>query len=199
MVASMNYDQYVKYQTEGAGMVKKPLRYRRGERRAIDILFENIPRHYSVLDVGCGSGTGMTYLRDKGYASLRGIELNHKKVELCKRKGLDVFLGDSESILFPGKFDVIWSSHSFEHMLRPNLVLNNLLLMATKETYFFFILPYVDTGPPQVHCASDTIGTRVNDNGKSVIDWFSCRGLKVLETKFDDYRENEIWLKMQKA
>ena len=194
----MEYSQYVKYQTEGPGMIKKPLRYRTGERRAIDWFFQDIPKHHSILDIGCGTGVGIRHLRSMGYINLRGIELNFKKVEICKRRGLSVFMGDAETIRFPTKFDVIWSSHSFEHMLHPNLVMQNLLASVKPFAYFFFILPYVDTGPKEVHCASDEIGTRIDDKGASVINWFSVRGLKVIETKFDNFRENEIWLKMQR-
>ena len=123
----MNYDQYVKYQTEGPGMIKKPLKYRRGERRAIDWFFQGVPKDQYILDVGCGTGVGMKHLNSLGFLRTTGIELNEKKFFICRRKQLDVHNLDIEKNQFTlNYFDLVWASHSFEHMLHPSVVLERL-------------------------------------------------------------------------
>ena len=196
----MNYDQYVKYQTEGPGMIKKPLKYRRGERRAIEWFFELVPRHLSVFDLGCGTAVGIKHLEKLGFTKISGIELNQKKVNICRRKvnNSKIYFGDITSTSIWGKYDVIWASHSFEHMLEPEKVIRILHRITYPMAQFFFILPYPDTGPKEVHCASDIIGTRIDDAGKTVMNWFENNGLRIVDYKFDNFRENEIWLKMIK-
>lgn len=194
----MNYDEYVNHQINGPGMLKKPLHYRKGERRAIDYFFKSVQRNSNVLDVGCGSGTGMLHLMSLGFFRVWGIDLNPKKVEMCKRKGLHVFCGDIESIRFPTKFDVIWSSHSFEHMLHPDEVLKNLGQMLKEDGRLFLVMPFPDTGPPQVHCASDIIGLR-DSKELTVIRWFINQGWWPIWWKTDDYREKEIWISLGKV
>lgn len=195
----MNYDQYVKYQTEGPGMIRKPLRYRLGERRAIDWFFATVPTYCKVLDLGCGTGVGLQCLKADGFEYLEGIELNPKKAEICRRHGLNVTHGDIERVAITSRYDVIWASHSFEHMLNPENVIQILTDILVPYGCLFVILPYPDTGPKEVHCASDIIGTRINDGGKTVMKWFEDHGLEILDYRFDNFRENEIWLEMIKS
>jgi SAM-dependent methyltransferase len=51
-----------------------------------------------VLDVGCGRGEFLDLLRSKGL-TVRGIDLNHEMVEICRARGLDVQHGDALSYL----------------------------------------------------------------------------------------------------
>ena len=51
-----------------------------------------------MLDVGCGRGEFLDLLRSKGL-SVRGVDLNHEMVEMCRARGLDVAHGDALSYL----------------------------------------------------------------------------------------------------
>lgn len=194
----MNYDQYIKYQVEGPGMIKKPLHYRIGERRAIDWFFSDVPKIVKILDIGCGSGAGMTHLRSKGYKNVVGLDLNEKKVWMCRRRGLPAFLGDIAQFDFLEKFDVIWSSHSFEHVRFPQAAVDNLIRHTEDKAKLFFVMPYPDLTPAIPHCASSELGLDIDDGGRYVTTWFTSRGLNLIEKKMDSYREPEIWLKMER-
>ena len=183
----MNYEEYIHCQTVVHGQIEKPEHYHIAERRAIDHLFQDIPKTKSILDVGCGSGLGMKYLRELGYASVSGIELHPEKARIA-----DAFRGDVAYFGFPTLYDVIYSSHSFEHMFDPNIVLERLTEIASE---FIFILPYVDKGDIKPHCGSTILGTRIDDGGETVNKWFTDRGLELIEMKFDSFREQEIWLR----
>ena len=66
------------------------------EFEAISKIIENNKR---VLDVGCGDGTLMEYLKDKQKNDVRGLEPQKKLVQKCIAKGLPVIEGDAEKEL----------------------------------------------------------------------------------------------------
>jgi len=71
-----------------------------------------------VLDIGCGRGEFLEFMRDLGVRA-RGIDLGEESVTQCRGKGLDAEVAD----LFPyleaqqeGEFDAIFSSQVVEHL-----------------------------------------------------------------------------------
>ncbi len=71
-----------------------------------------------VLDIGCGRGEFLEFMRDLGVRS-RGIDLGEESVAHCRGKGLNAEAAD----LFPyleaqqeGEFDAIFSSQVVEHL-----------------------------------------------------------------------------------
>ena len=196
----MNYDEYVRIQTVEHGQVKKPHHYRVGERKAVDWFFKYEPLDARILDVGCGVGVEIRQLYNLNFDKIFGIELNPRKVEVCLRRGFDVVLGDAGLKQFESYgtlFDIVWSSHSFEHCL-PKLTIDNLKYITRYDAKFFFVLPYPDLTPANAHCASKEIGLNIDDGGKTLIQWFEDQGLELIVKKFDTFREKEIWLKFRK-
>lgn len=185
------YAEYVHCQTVTHGQIEKPEHYHIAERRAIDYLFKDIPKELRVLDVGCGSGKGMKYLQELGYALVDGIELHPEKAKIAGASHGDI----ASFNFFPLTYDVVYCSHAFEHMFNPNLALDRMMNIAWE---FIFILPYVDTGDKKAHCASPELGTLIDDGGETVNKWFVGRGLTLIEKKLDSFREPEIWLRYKR-
>ena len=190
----MDYDEYVRIQTEVHGQIKKPRKYRVGQRKAIDWFFKGVNKNSEILDVGCGVGDGIKHLHSLGFNRVSGVELHPKKVEFCRKRDLVVFHTDILTWQFWRKYSVFWVSHSFEHMWQPVGVIQKLKKISNPNALFFFVMPYPDTGDQSAHCASKEIGLRNDDDGKSVINWFAQQGLYMLDRNFDDFREPEIWL-----
>lgn len=181
----------------GGGTIK-PIHYHIGEWLAITHFFTSTQDYATkILDLGCGIGYGVGIFNRLGYKSVIGVDLNPEKIEIGKSIGYNIICDDFMSFDRTG-FDIIWSSHSFEHMENPELALGKLLEITRKDAKFYFILPYPDLEPAPAHCASKEIGLSVDDNGASVARWFEERGLFLLERKQDKFREPEIWLKFEK-
>ena len=193
----MNYDEYIRIQVEVHGAVEKPAKYGEGERKAIDWFFEFVDKDKRILDLGCGSGVGIEYLMLRGYKNVVGIDINPRKVKVARDKNLPVFQRDLRTIEFKG-FDIVWSSHSFEHMYDPNEAIEALINATKPDANFFFVMPYPDTGDKTAHCASEEIGLRKDDQGASIKEWFYEHGLLCYQQTTDDYREPEIWLRLKK-
>ena len=103
------------------------------EFEAISKIIENNKR---VLDVGCGDGALMEYLKEKQKNDVRGLEPQKNLVQKCIAKGLPVIEGDAEKELvqFPKKsFDYVVLSQTLQAFFNPEVVLEQLLRIG-KQT-----------------------------------------------------------------
>ena len=88
-----------------------------------------------VLDVGCGDGTLMEFLKNNKKIDIRGIEISKNNVQQCIGKGLTVIEGDAEKDLsqFPdGSFDLVILSQTLQAFLNPEKVISELLRVGKK-------------------------------------------------------------------
>ena len=86
-----------------------------------------------VLDVGCGDGTLMEYLKKNKNIDPRGLELSKKKIQESFGKGLSVIEGNAETDLkqFPDKsFNYAILSQTLQAFYNPEKVLDELLRVA---------------------------------------------------------------------
>jgi methionine biosynthesis protein MetW len=99
------------------------------------IIAKLIEKNTRVLDVGCGDGTLMEFLKDNNKIGIRGIEISKNNVQKCIGKGLTVIEGDAEKDLgqFPdGSFDFVILSQTLQAFLNPEKVISELLRVGKK-------------------------------------------------------------------
>ena len=99
------------------------------------IISDLIEKNTRVLDVGCGDGILMEYLKYNKEIDIRGIEISKDNVQKCLSKGLTVIEGDAEKDLlqFPdGSFDFVILSQTLQAFLNPETVINELLRVGKK-------------------------------------------------------------------
>tara|TARA_B100000035_G_scaffold133772_1_gene113747 strand:+ start:1055 stop:1651 length:597 start_codon:yes stop_codon:yes gene_type:complete len=100
-----------------------------------DVLAGLIEINSRVLDVGCGDGNLLLYLKKNKRIDGRGLEINQKNVQECLGKGLAVIEGDAEKDLinYPnGSFDIAILNQAIQQFYEPRKVLNELLRIAQK-------------------------------------------------------------------
>ena len=105
-------------------------------KKEFKIIAQIIQSNKRVLDVGCGDGTLMDYLKKNQQNDVRGLEPKKDLVQQCISKGLSVIEGDAEKDLFqfPEKsFDYVVLSQTLQAFLYPDAVLNQLLRIG-KQT-----------------------------------------------------------------
>ena len=99
------------------------------------IISEIIKKNTRVLDVGCGDGTLMKFLKENKNVDARGFEISKTKAQNCIGKGLSVIEGDAEKDLqqFPNSsFDYAVLSQTLQAFYNPEKVINDLLRVSKK-------------------------------------------------------------------
>ena len=99
------------------------------------IIADLIKENTRVLDVGCGDGTLMKFLKENKNIDARGFEISKNKVQNCIGKGLSVIEGDAEKDLvqFPNtSFDYVVLSQTLQAFYNPERVINDLLRVSKK-------------------------------------------------------------------
>jgi len=91
-----------------------------------------IPLNAKLLDVGCGRGTYLLFLKKhRPDIITEGVDRTIEYVELCRAYGLNVKLGDAENLDYKDKtFDVVTSFHVLEHLKDDRNALDKLLKIA---------------------------------------------------------------------
>lgn len=116
----MNWDiDYSRYYGSYHSNSSAHIRWQIGFNRRILRRHLPIRRNTPALDIGCGMGFAMQYLREEGYDPVEGIDIDVSQVETCRQQGLTVFhTGDAAGFLSERdqKYGVILAMDVLEHM-----------------------------------------------------------------------------------
>lgn len=102
----------------------------------------------SLLDVGCGVGNLVRYAMARRKVTI-GIDLSDKSVEVARKSGLNVMVGDMASLPFEdSSFDLVTCLGALEHTVEPRVALGEMFRVARK--YVVLVLPmwYEDAEGP---------------------------------------------------
>jgi len=92
-------------------------------------------KHAKILDIGCGTGHFLYFLKKSGYKKYSGIDLSEEAIKFCKKKKLasTIIKADAESYLKKSqtKYDVIIMNDVIEHIPKNNIV--KLLSLIKKQ------------------------------------------------------------------
>ena len=105
-----------------------------------NIITNIVKKNSRVLDIGCADGTLLKILKSQKNISGQGIEIDHKKVENCLRKGLSVVEGDAnfEIVNFPDySFDYVILSQTLQTVARPKWILKEILRIGKNAIISF--------------------------------------------------------------
>lgn len=95
----------------------------------------------TVLDFGCSWGYGVYQFRQSGFEAV-GYEVSEPRAEFG-RSNLDVHIFASETELLRSNhsFDLIFSSHVFEHLPTPNLAWDLFSKVSRKSSFYAIEVP----------------------------------------------------------
>jgi len=189
--------QFVKYKSYESQIS----RWYEGQRRFIKEWMLDIPKDFRILDIACGEGVGLKYFREFEYSSLYGVEFEKEKAELASKYGYPIYSIDMHDLkeFNDSFFDVVYSSHTLEHSYDPHKAVTEIRRILKPSGQFIVVLPFPDNGPGDAHCGKFKLGTDLNDGGVIVKEFFHRHGFTIADSKMDNYREPEIWLKLVKV
>lgn len=194
------FETYKKKQIESESFESTFDKYRGGQIFSLDsFLTPLVTKNSCILDAGCGDGTGLKFLHDKGYENLYGIDINPNKYNLAKKYIGDDRVIDSDITKTPfedKKFDVIWCSHVLEHSYDPIKSLKELGRICKKDGYILLVLPY-PTPHSEVHCGVNDLRLYYMDEAESCINVIRESGFFVEEYYTMTIREPELFIKIK--
>lgn len=110
------------------------------QRPDLQLLFDLIPPHTSVLDLGCGDGALLEALVQEKKVKGRGIELSEAGMLACVRRGLSVRQGNLQEGLgdYPEQsFDYVVLSQTLPYLDDPLMILNEMLRVGKRGIVSF--------------------------------------------------------------
>jgi 2-polyprenyl-3-methyl-5-hydroxy-6-metoxy-1,4-benzoquinol methylase len=77
-----------------------------------------------ILELGCGRGYMLEYLRNKGFNNLKGIDISEEQINISRQKGFDVEVADVNDFLNKNtiKFKMIIALDFVEHFSKDELI-----------------------------------------------------------------------------
>ncbi|MGQ9631132.1 MAG: class I SAM-dependent methyltransferase [bacterium] len=102
-----------------------------------------LPPIKRALDIGCGSGEFLEFMRDRGWECY-GVDVGSSFVEKSSRKGVNVHWGELSSANYePNFFDFIHASHVLEHVFSPSEVVREVRRIIRPAGMFMVVVPNV--------------------------------------------------------
>ena len=205
----INYDDYVKYQTKnGLSFEMDVQHWTNGQHICVQKKFSNLDKNLRILDICCGDGRGLQKFRELGFKDVTGVEISDDKIQHASKFNYKIIKRDicCGPFDFGDKYDIIYSSHTIEHLLNPLYSIKNIMESLKDDGTFYLILPYpdIDASDPKndhrfkIHCGVMPLGLHINDDGKTTCDIIKNLGFNVINLEFDNFREPEIHLTIKK-
>jgi len=137
-----HYNLHKIYNTKAAAKGVKKALYEFGLRKRADVIIRRI-KSGRLLDIGCGTGSFIRYLRDNSTFEVYGTEINEKTIsELKEKHELDVRFGNLCEINFSEDFfDAITLWDVIEHLPNPQRTLNEIKRILKPEGILVIRVP----------------------------------------------------------
>ncbi|MGA7408905.1 MAG: methionine biosynthesis protein MetW [Bryobacteraceae bacterium] len=110
------------------------------ERRDYAMIAEIVEPRARVLDLGCGGGELLAWLRENKQVDARGVEISGEKVQKAIARGVSVYQGDLDKGLadYPdAAFDFVILSQTLQEMRYPLRVLTQMLRVGRRAIVSF--------------------------------------------------------------
>lgn len=114
---------------------------KQGLRADLAIIAQWIKSDTKVLDLGCGDGTLLAYLREQRNVLGYGLEINPFNIEVCVKKNINVIqadLNDGLKAYFSDhRFDCVIMSQTLQATEQPDLLIEEMLRVGDEAIVTF--------------------------------------------------------------
>ncbi|WP_419419939.1 class I SAM-dependent methyltransferase [Legionella sp. D16C41] len=101
------------------------------EKKLIERIIALKPKAHTLLEVGCGDGRKLIYLKNKHNMKVFGIDIYNPYIEKLRQLAIDVEVGDARHLPYPdNKFSWVLIANSLHHIPNPEDALSEALRVA---------------------------------------------------------------------
>ena len=101
-------------------------------------------RDLKVFEVATGSGGILKAFQNRG-AYVYGCDYDEDFISLAKNNNINVIKGDYKVLKRFGKCDILILSHILEHVVEPDIFLNNVSELVSKDGYIYIEIPTLES------------------------------------------------------
>jgi methionine biosynthesis protein MetW len=156
------------------------------------LISEMVPAGARVLDLGCGDGALLAWLKDHKQVTARGVEIQRTLVQAAVARGVTVYQGDLEASLadYPdGAFDYVILSQTLQEARRPLAVMEQMLRVGRHA-----IVAFPNFGHWRVRLAHLTSG-RAPRTPLFPHQWHESPNIHFLTVlDFEEFARDQRWL-----
>ena len=110
-------------------------------RADLSIIAKWIKTGSSILDLGCGNGALIKYLRANQSVRAFGLEIDEKNIEACVKDGINVIQADLnnglETYFSENSFDYVIMTQTLQATRRPDLLIDEMLRVGNEGIVTF--------------------------------------------------------------
>ena len=157
------------------------------DKRSVDmqIMRDWVEPKSRILDLGCGRGILLDYLKQTRQTEVFGVDLSSDKIQSCVKRGLSAYLGDMMDFMgaFPdGHFDRVICSRTLQELDNPSEVIEEALRVSKRLT-----IGFVNFGYWKNRISMLSMGRRL-ENEVYPFPWAQARRTNPLSVRqFEDY------------
>lgn len=160
-------------------------------RRDYALISELIPERARVLDLGCGDGALLAWLKETKQVAARGVEIQRDLVQKAIARGVTVYQGDIEQSLtdYPDDaFDYVILSQTLQETRHPLVVLSEMLRIGKNA-----IVSFPNFGHWRVRLAHMLSG-RAPKTELFPFDWYNSPNIHFLTVlDFEELVHRQRW------
>ncbi|MBV6512592.1 MAG: Ubiquinone biosynthesis O-methyltransferase [Ignavibacteriaceae bacterium] len=88
-------------------------------------LLQKYPKDAKILEIGCGPGFFLEYLKNRGYDNALGIDFSEEQIAFADKRGVKAIAGDALQFLksCSNDYDIILAFDFIEHFSKDELIL----------------------------------------------------------------------------
>lgn len=145
----------------------------------------------TILDIGCGTGTLIESLKNKGY-NVTGVDKYKEAVEMAKEKDVEAYQMEAENLEFKdNSFDTVVSQHVLEHIEPDIHVMSEMVRVASEKVV---VITPVHTTVSEELDPTEVRRYNIDDIEKLKEDFEDVTGYEMEYKKERVSENNENWM-----